>query len=666
MVDGALAMVRSPPCAFSAIVFCDPTVHSYSPRMIDRIRACSKVVILCGLVVGSSCARTPTPRVTSATLPAPITTAGGSPVPSSLSASAPLSLVPANMARPMLVASFVVSSLDHSLETAVTLVRKASPLPMDAAGARELLLAQIGLPSEISRHLDLRAPVAGAAVGGRPGTPPLMAFAMTAKSAPDVAAVLSAAGSVIARRGDALQIQAKTGEKGWFLPVGNVLLIADGEDALTMAGALALEGTSAARDGGKADLSIRVYPDVLARAMGTTVPAELERMLAAIEGPPATTPTGNTGRGVVPRARPSREVAGYLADAASVELALSLDVGRGLGLTVRLVPRMGSKLELLAREVRAATPDPRIGGGNENGGVLIVSAYDKRNLEPIRRMREVLPVASSGDRAPESASRKPSPKASRRAAAAQEAGVAGGGRFLDTLLGGLTGDMSSAFRMRPLFSGELVYLAKPGDAASALQASLVRLDKAAVGAIIAASGIGGDAMAFKVLSAKAESFGKLRGLHVRLTVTAPPNNQKALSKLFGAGAIDILLAVVPGDDSAGQLVVAVGGEAKARMGAMTAASGAPRGATLSDALASVGGRSLFAFVDLRDIIRFALALGQNSRERAVGDSLSAPMPVYGGVTGEATGKQLTVDLIVPPACFAGMGGLLQAALMMRN
>jgi hypothetical protein len=619
--------------------------------MIAPARARSKIILLFGLVVGLACARTPTPRVAqAATAVAPATPP----------ATPPLALVPAAMARPMLVASFVVSSLDRSLETAVTLVRQASPLPIDAAGARDLLLAQIGMPSEIARHLDLRAPVAGAAVASRPGTPPVMAFSMTAKSAADVTAVLAAAGSVIARRGDALQIQAKTGERGWFLPIGNVLLIADGEDALTMAGSLALEGAAAARSGGKSDLSIVVFPDVLARAMGTTVPAELERMLTILEGQPETTASGNAAKNVGGRPRPSREVAGYLADAASLELAVNLDAGKGLGLTVRLVPRAGSKLESLAREVRGATPDLRIGAGNENPGALIVSAYNQRNLEPLRRIREALSTGSGAE---------VSAKAARRAAG-QDQAMASRAQFLGALIDGLTGDVSSAFRMRPLFSGEIVYAAKAGEASSGLQASLSRLDKATIGAIIGASGLTSDDTALKVLSAKMESFGKLRGLHARLVAASPPNRQKALGKLFGPGAIDVLVAVgpagVPGDVSGNRLVITFGGDAKARLVALTTGTGVTRAASLTDALAGAGARSLFAFVDLRDIIRFALAMGQNSRERAVGDSLSAPMPVFGGVTGEATGKRLTVDLIVPPACFAGMGGLLQAALMMRN
>ena len=443
--------------------------------MIARNRACSFIVPLVSFAA-LACAHTPTsPAVVGAAPATTTTTATAVAAPPSSPVAAPLSLVPSNMARPMLVASFVVSSLDHSLENAVSLVHQASPIPIDAAGARELLLAQIGLPSEIARHLDLRAPVAGAAVAGRPGTTPLMAFAMTAKSGPDVQAVLAAAGGVIARRGAALQIQAKTGEKGWFLPLGNVLLVADGEDALTMAGSLALEGAASARNDAGADLSITVYPDVLARAMGTTVPAELERVVTALDGQRAAT-TGDGATNPAARARPAREVAGYLAGAVSVELAVNLDAGRGLGVTVRLAPRPGSKLEILAREVPGAMPDLRIAGGKENPGALIVSAYDKRNLEPIRRMREALST-SAGTWAAEKASKEASKstEASKMTAASRESGATVAGQFLDALLDGLSGGMSSTFRMRPLLSGEIVYAGKAGGGAGLLSTSLLRL-----------------------------------------------------------------------------------------------------------------------------------------------------------------------------------------------
>lgn len=549
----------------------------------------------------------------------------------------------------MLVASFVVPSLDRSLETAVTLVRQASPLPIDAASARDMLLAQIGLSSDIAKHLDLRAPMAGAAVTGRPGTPPLMAFSLTARSAPDVAAVMVAAGTVIARRGAALQIQARTGEKGWFIPFDKVLLIADSEEALTMAGALALEG----RQGGADDVSVVVYPEVLARAMGTTVSAELERMMSRGEAGPGGARRSATNGDA--RATPLRGVAGYLADATSVELALSLDTGRGMGLKMRLVPRVGTRLELLAREVRVAAPDARTGGGEDNPGAFIASGYDRRNLEPLRLIRGLLPVAPAGE--PGKAS-SPAPKGGARAP--QDARIAGA--LLDALLGGLTGDVSGAFRVRPFFSGEIVYTGKSREAAAVIGAALSRVDQGALGAVLeATTRATGEAVAFKLLSARAEPIGKLRGLHARMSVTLAADSKKTFSKLFGPKGLDLFVAELPGE----RFALAFGGDAKSRLMAMTTGAPVARAAPLSDAVTQAGARSLFAFIDLRDAIRFGLALGQDSRERAVGDSLSAPMPVFGGVTGEATGKHLTIDLAVPPACFAGMGGLLQAAMMMR-
>jgi hypothetical protein len=168
----------------------------------------------------------------------------------------------------------------------------------------------------------------------------------------------------------------------------------------------------------------------------------------------------------------------------------------------------------------------------------------------------------------------------------------------------------------------------------------------------------------KVSSVRAESFGKVRGLHATISWLAPPpgGSRRAFERLFGHRSFDAFMAVVPGN----RLAMTVGPGAKARLAAMAAGTPTARSAALTSALAGAGARSIFASADLREGIRFGLGFGEEARARAIGDSLSAPMPVMGGVAGDATHKKLTVDLLLPPACFAGMGGLLQAAFTMRN
>jgi hypothetical protein len=540
------------------------------------------------------------------------------------------------------VASFVVPSLDRSVESAVVLVRQASPLPLDAAGVRDLLLTQLGLPADLSKHLDLRAPVAGAAVASKAGTAPLVAFSVAAKSPADIAALMAAAGQVIERRGNAVQIQAPTGERGWFLTVGNVVVIADSQEAMVLAGQLALdERGGVAKD----DVSVVVFPDAMAQATGTTVRAELDRALARIDAAAESGESGESARhrgasspANAPPSRRLREFADYLADATSLEVGLDVNPTRGLGLALRLSPRPGSKLETLAGEAHSIALDPLLGDGSENAALVLTSGYGARNIEALRRARAELLGAS--------------PEAS-----------AGAARFLDSLIGGLAGDVSAIVRVTPLLSVDAVYPISGAENTGKIQAAIAALDRAAVAGLLRAA-LDRESGELKVSSVRSESFGKVRGLHATIAWSAPPpgGSRRAFEQLFGHRSFDAFLAVVPGN----RLAMTVGPGAKVRLAAMAAGTPTARSAALTSALAGAGARSIFASADLREGIRFGLGFGEEARARAIGDSLSAPMPVMGGVAGDATHKKLTVDLLLPPACFAGMGGLLQAAFTMRN
>ena len=136
----------------------------------------------------------------------------------------PLALVPADVARTGLAATFVIPSLDRSLSTGVALVKQAAPLPLDAAGVRDMLLGQVGLPPEVARHLDLGAPIAGAVVVSDRTPSQLAAFSFAVRSPSDLAGLLGTLGRTVSRRGDAFQIENAAGDRGWFLPVGTVVV----------------------------------------------------------------------------------------------------------------------------------------------------------------------------------------------------------------------------------------------------------------------------------------------------------------------------------------------------------------------------------------------------------------------------------------------------------
>ena len=631
---GALAL----PASSSVSCPASGTVATATAASPARVSGAVVLVALAAVTVAAACARTSSPAPGS---PASAAAQGGAaPAFSTVTApSPPLILIPAAVARQALVASFVMPSLDRSVESAVVLVRQASPLPLDAAGIRDLLLTQLGLPADLSKHLDLRAPVAGAAVASKAGSAPLVAFSVAARSPADITALMAAAGQIIERRGDAVQIQAPTGERGWFLTVGNVVVIADSQEAMVLAGQLALDERSGPA---KDDVSVVVFPDAMARATGTTVRAELDRALARID---AAGESGGEGRhraasspASAQHSRQLREFADYLADATSVEVGLDVDPTRGLGLALRLSPRPGSKLETLAAEAHTIALDPLLGDGSENAALVLTSGYGARNLEALRRARaEVLGA---------------SPEAS-----------AGAARFLDSLIAGLAGDASAIVRVTPLLSVDAVYPIGGAENAAKIQAAMGAVDRPAVAGVLRTV-LDRDSGELKVSSVRAETFGKVRGLHATMTWLAPPpgGSRRAFERLFGHKSFDVFLAVVPGN----RLAMTVGPGAKVRLAAMAAGTPTARSTALTSALAGAGARSIFASADLREAIRFGLGFGEEARARAIGDSLSAPMPVMGGVTGDPAHKKLTVDLLLPPACFAGMGGLLQAAFTMRN
>ena len=193
----------------------------------------------------------------------------------------------------------------------------------------------------------------------------------------------------------------------------------------------------------------------------------------------------------------------------------------------------------------------------------------------------------------------------------------------------------------------------------------------------------GEATEVKVLRVRREPLGKQgKDLHVTLAPVVPGSADPALRKLLGAGGLDLFLAVVGGD----RLVVTMGQGGKARLLAIavsdgpagsaaaaspisakatptSAASTTESSTVIAEAVAAAGQRSLFYFLDLRQVIGLVAAAGGSPRLRLLSGNMRAPVPVMGGAKGEAQGKVLTLDLTLPPACFTGIGVVIQAAVM---
>jgi hypothetical protein len=584
---------------------------------------CKVLLIAAGAL--SSCAHPATPAKSAAT---------GAGAASAVPAAAPppLSLIPADVARTGLVATFLIPAPERSLASGVALIKQAAPLPLDAAGVRDMLLAQAGLPAEVATHLDLTAPVAGAAVAAGPGRSPLTAFSVAGRSAGEVTALLAALGRTVSRRGAAVQIENAAGDRGWFLVQGNIIVFADSEEALVRAGSLAVE----ARRGTKDDMSVMLYPEMVARAAGTDFKTALSRLLGELEERAAA-----NGSKVGPEGtRQLRDLAEYLGGTVTAELALHLDAARGASFLVRFQPKPGSKLEGLSRQTRTVALDPALlgeaAGGKDEVGFAMTSGYGAATSDLLLRQRAKLPTDGGK-------------------------GTVVAGRLLDALVEGLTGDVSMVGRAQPSLSAEVIYPVRDAAKSAQIQSALAATDKAALVVLLRAA-LQGERLAAKVIRTRHESFGRVRALHATVQVVVANDLRVAVQKLIGPAGFEVFAAVVDGD----RLAVTTGPGAKARMAAIAAGKKSPGSPALTDALAASAGRSFFYFLDLRQVVSLALAVGGDARLRALGAAMRTPMPLLGGARGDAQGQAFTLDLTIPPSCFSAMGSLIQAGMLMRN
>jgi hypothetical protein len=627
--------MRSTPARAAVLGFLVIEQAKYSAEMLLRpllIRASFSNFLIAAAWV-TSCAHPETLRKTPAlvakqpSLPAP------APPP-------PLSLVPADVARTTLLASFVIPAFERSLSSGVALVKKAAPLPLDAKGVRDMLLAQVGLPPDVAAHLDLTAPIAGAAVGGGPGRSPLTAFTFAGRSALDVTQILEGLGRTVTRRGAAVQIENASGDRGWFLPQGNLVVFSDSDEALVRAGSLAIE----ARRGVNDDVLVTLSPEMMARAGGTDLKSALERLVAEVEQRAAT-----GGNKIGPEgSRQIRDFAEYLIGAETVELALDLDAAAGASVLVRLNPRSGSKLEGLARQTRTISVDPALlataAPGKDDVGFLATSTYGHLALEQFQRQRAKLPAG--GDRA-----------------------VLVAGQFLDALGEGLTGDFTLVGRAQPGLFGEIIYPVRDAAAAKRIGSALLANDKASLAALLRAAGQD-ESIEGKIIKVRQESVGKTRALHATVQLALRGDSKGALQKLIGPTGLEVFIAVVGGD----RVAVTVGQGARARLAALGAGNAGKSGPStksrplpaIADAVATASTRSFFFLLDLRQVLSLTMALGDDPRLRLLGAAVKNPMPTFGGAKGDGQGKVFTLDLIIPPACFSGIGVLLQAAMMTHS
>lgn len=534
-----------------------------------------------------------------------------------------VTLLPAEVARAALVATMVAPTLNGALDTGLALVRQATPLPLDAGAVREMALGELGIPPEVSAQLDLSAPVSAAVVAFGHEEAAKAAFTFAVKAGTDVPKFLGSLGTVTGRRGPVLLIHTPRNGDGWFLPKGNVIVFADSEVALSQAANLALEARRAVKD----DVSVVLYPDGMARAARTDVKTALDRFLALMD---ERAQTSGNNMGLEGREQ-LRDLLAYAADTTTAEVALHLDVKKGITLLARLRAKPGSRLESVSRNVQAATIDPLLVEKTDSG-VVVTSAYPDRTLDQLRRQRTRLPAPKNPGK-----------------------DVVAAGKLMDALIEGLAGTLSAVGRFQPL-SFAAVYPIKDAAAAAKIEAALLAADRAALTAMLRPE-VTGAAMDVKVKQARIVSIGKHRAVFWNLAFTLANDPIGVMKKLFGPHGIEMYAAVVNGD----RLAITMGQTAKARLTAILAGkTEAPKG-DLAEAMALAGGRTLFYYFDLREALSLVGTLGGKDvdpRLKMMTGLLKVAIPITGGVVGDAQGRVVTLDMTLPPSCIAGIGGLV--------
>lgn len=538
-----------------------------------------------------------------------------------------MTLLPAVTARPLLLVSVSIGSFDRLLENGVRLAGEAVPLPMTAAGLRDMLFSQAGLPPEVAADIDLASPSGAAVVAlddkGATGA----VLAVPARGPAEAEKLIDALGKRVMTRGPVTLVENGTKSHGWVFRAGNVVVLSDEIEALTRGAMLALE----ARHAGPDDVTTTIYPESVARAHGTDVKSAIA---AVIEQARAAQQAGSgieMGDGYFYET--AAKMLGLFGDADRIEVGLSIDPGRGLKLLARLFSRPGSALEATARQVTPFEIDPAVLGGS--GPRFVVGAMSMGAL-----WRDILGHYRQ------------------RLAADKGKGVAAALAYYDALLAGQSGQQSGAvwlLKDAPFFTGAFSTPLKDAATATKVGTALGRMDAAAMSALMRAQL--GATTSFFDLTSKRETVGKVKAMHVRMTI------KKGLltdtwKRIFGTG-FDVYQGI-----SGSRMVGSFGRDARARLTAVAAAKAPPSETSgpFVEARAAAKGRDAFYYTDLAPVLGLIGVFSSDARAAALARMGSGPIPLIFTAGGDGVGKIWTMDLSLPVAAFKSIGSLVAAGM----
>ena len=599
--------------------------------MGERIVA-SRVVGVCVLTGLVACAeKTPPPHSPQAAT-APLTT----PVPAGIPAGPALEFMAATVARPLLLATVSISSVDRLLANGTKLVGQAMPLPMDAAGLRDMMLSQAGLPPEVAVNMDFASPSAAAFVAldgkGKSGA----VMAVPARGPAEAQKIIDALGKKLQTRGAATLVEGNTGGRGWLYRSGNVVVLSDEADALARGTMLTLE----ARRAGADDVTAVMYPEAIARANGTDVKTAIDKFLKEMQQKQAASTPGVSGGDTAANENSLQAVAEALAlagDASSIEAGLLADPAKGLIVHARFNPRPGTKLESVAKEVKPFSVDPAVATTSTSGRFIVGG----NSLGPF--WRGVL--ATYRD----------------RLAADKQKGAAVALAYYDAVLAAMAGQQStsmSLYKEAPYLSGAFAFPLKDAASAAQVAKSLAALDSAAASALLRAQL--GDTSSVE-WTVKKETVAKLKTQHFRVKMkkkAAAAAASSDLSKRLMGQTLDVYWAVA---DT--RMLMTLGKDAKARLTAIAAGKAPPEpNKAVAEAQAAAAARDLFFYVDMTPVLGVVGSLTDEQRLVALAKGGDSPIPMIFTAGGDGVGKLWTMDLTVPVAAFTGIGSLIAAGM----
>jgi len=601
----------------------------YLPRTMGERESACRVAVVCVLLGLLSCAdKTPAPQRPQAA--APLTTA----VVTGIPAGPPVELMAAAAARSFLLGTVSISSVDRLLSNGTKLVSQAMPLPMDAAGLRDMILSQAGLPPEVSANIDFASPSAAAFVAldgkGKSGA----VLAVPARGPTEAQKIIDALGKKLTTRGAATLVEGNTGGRGWLYRSGNIVVLSDDVDALARGTALTLE----ARRVGADDVTAVMFPEAIARANGTDVKSAIDGFLKEMKQKQAASGAATGGDGDAAAQentmRTLGEVLGLAGDASSIEAGLLPDPARGLIVHARFNARPGTRLEAVAKEVKPFQLDPAVATTSPSGRFIVGA----NSLGPF--WRGVLGTYRD------------------RLAADKQKGAVVALAYYDAVMAALAGQQStslSLYKEAPYLSGAFAIPLKDAASAAKVATALAALDAASASALLRAQ-LGDTSML--EWTVKKESVGKVKTQHFRVKLKRKLAGAIELSKRMFGQTLDLYWAVA---DT--RMVLTLGKDARARMTAIAAGKAATEtNKALAEAKAAAVARDLFYYLDLTPILGVVGALAEEPRLAALAKGGSSPIPIVFTAGGDGAGKLWTMDMTVPVVAFTGIGSLIAAGM----